>query len=473
MSRLFFRVACLAFLASGLLPRFAQGKSEPPSDIDFGRMVEDSEVIAVAHFVGQWDPAQKDHHVDLDLTRIVKGSLKPGKYQVGYEHIPWVRKDHTEFVAFLGFLGTERCWRYAGVPISKENRINEGVVYFGGFDQKHCCIVTPNLATLDQINGFIKNRTLTYTIQGPLYFPRQGQPNWEPSELHVEVFYDALTGKAKVQGLPKLRGFPACPEVFINSFFGFVRVTYSDDREAPLELQGRMQSVEPKTGVMQAKFVVVRPDVLSRQAFEEYASDPYKGRSFYTVKLACRPFGVEKARCVTITRREELGELDLLEGWTEESLLPATFCRWTRDGRATIRLASGEKLTFEFDSGDVEGGPDVFGWLSQDDLLYRLLKGDISGHILLTTADGERELTTFTATLGEVSYAQLDSSRGERFGLSADDDESRPSKLTAASAGVGWPPPLCWGAVALAVSLLGLVANYIRRLTLKNRSCPP
>ena len=92
MSRLFFPrpLAWHSWLPGGCCPRFAQGKSEPPlRNIDFGRMVEDSEVIAVAHFVGQWDPAQKDHHVELDLARSVQGKpWKPGKYQVGYEAHP-------------------------------------------------------------------------------------------------------------------------------------------------------------------------------------------------------------------------------------------------------------------------------------------------------------------------------------------------------------------------------------------------
>src|SRR5207248_3061046 len=158
---------------------------------------DDSEVIAVANFACEAHPDRNEHSVELDLTRIIKGGIKPGKYRVYYRGWPDV-ENNPEFVVFLG---TGLRWRFMALPLTDANRIADGVLRVeGGY-------VCPSICTLAQIETFVKDHALAYTIRGPLCFPERGRPGWRPSRLEIEVSYDAITGYATVQGLPELKGF--------------------------------------------------------------------------------------------------------------------------------------------------------------------------------------------------------------------------------------------------------------------------
>jgi hypothetical protein len=419
MSRPPFRLARLAFMACCILAACSSRSSAEPMSIGFTKMVDGAEVIAVARLAGKWDPGEwkvSGPHggtLELEFTKVLKGDLKPGKYRVCYDDLPHVSKDG-EFVAFFG---KGLCWRFAAHPISPANSVADGLLRVQGFYDWNGYYVFPGLVTLRQIETFLRDRTLVYTIAGPLYCPRRGQAEWESSPLRIEVLYDARTGKATAEGLPELKGFPAHPAVSVGSPWANqgVLVAYSRGTETPLVLHGHAESVDPVTGVMRAKFVVAEPLVLTREDFESYVSDPQKGSSSYTVIVTCTPFGDEQQpRVLKLTMGKVVGRD--LEGWGGVGLhVHLTGSDSTVGGRVTVtttaRLPSGEDLELKFDCGEESKKPALAPGGAQSNLLYRLLAGEVPGKVLLKDEQGERDITTFTASLGEVRYAKLDRPR--------------------------------------------------------------
>jgi hypothetical protein len=411
------RLIRLTLLVLGFAGFVTPHAAAKPRSIGFSRMVDAAQVVAVARFAEEWHPDQKDRHVDLQLIRILKGDLKAGTYRVSYDDIPDVSADAPEFVAFLG---PGHCWRFAAQSISAKTQSADSVLAVTGFHDSNAYLVSPGLVTLRQIEQFISDHILRYTIRGRLYFPRRGETTWHPSSFEIEIAYDARTAMAVVHGLPELKGFRKHPRVSVGSVWADtgVLIQYSRDSEAPLEIHGQVQSLDPKTQVMHAKFYVTEPDVLSVEEFREYVSDPSKGHSYYTVKLSCRPApGHEKPWTMTLTARREIGRMAVLDGWADTSLRIEEISSSGDTLEAKGKLSTGEELLLRFKNPRADGGHDTFHWSFQEWLLYRLLAGDMPG----TVSKGERELASFTASLGEVRYVNLEMPRTERLWLRAAD----------------------------------------------------
>ena len=394
------RLAAWAALVFHLLAQQAWAKSK---HIDFEKMVAGCEAIAVARFAGELVVGEEYGvgSADLELTRIIKGSVEPGRRKVGFGDAPSVDPNTREFVAFFG---EGMSWEFVAVPIVG-NRLADGVLRVYGFYNKNAYSVNPGLVTLAQIEGFVRDRTLAYTFRGPLYFPQRGRAAWRASDLEIEVSYDALKNRAEVRGLPELQGFPDRPEVYVSGHRDEyeVHVTYSRNMDRPLEIVGRVQGAG-EGGVMAAKFFVKAPDLPTRAAFEGYVADRREGHSYYTVRITCAPRGSQREpRVLTLTMGEERGRMSEIAGLTETPLRLDGFGGGGPRMTATAKLPDGRELGLQFDLPAQKAGPDVFRWTFQEWLLYDLLVADISGKVLL---DG-KEITTFVASLGEVRDAGL------------------------------------------------------------------
>jgi hypothetical protein len=412
MPRSFLRVSWLVSLACGLLIVFPSRSLAEPKSIGFSKMVDGAEVIAVARLAGTWDPGEwhldrkNGGSLELELTRILKGDVKPGRYRAYYDDRPWVSADR-EFVAFFG---KGLCWRFAAHPISEANTLADGVLRVAGFYDYNAYMVSPGLVTLPQIETLLKDHTLTYTVRGPLYFPKHGQPAWEASQLTIEVKYDARTGKTAVHGLPEPKGFSAQPTARISPYLqsDWILVNYFAAPDAHLMIEGQIQSADAKTGALLAKFFVTRPTVLTLADFEDYLADPLKGDSYSTITILCNPLKGELwCRKLRLTLGEEKGRLGTLEGWSEENLRLERYGRGPTEGdhetvRATAKLGSGEELELRFDCGPKR----ETGNYRPSELVHLLAAGDIPGRVLLRDGQGERELTAFTASLGKVQFTR-------------------------------------------------------------------
>jgi hypothetical protein len=119
---------------------------------------------------------------------------------------------------------------------------------------------------------------------------------------------------------------------------------------------------------------------------------------------------------LTLTDGKELGQIGTVEGWSDHPSDLSGFGSSTDgDGRGTARvtakLAGGGELVLEFDLREAPDEWDEFRWFHREYLLDRLLAGDLPGRVLLRDGGAEREVTTFTASLGGVEYTRLDRPR--------------------------------------------------------------
>ncbi len=468
----FNRPALWAALALLILAQQAGAK---PKYIEFAPMVKDCEVIAVARFAGEIVEGEEGGTVELELTRVVKGNVEPGKHKVVFFDIPTVDPKAREFVAFFG-KGMK--WEFVAVPIAG-NRLSDSVLRVYGFYNTNAYWVSPGLITLAQIERFVKDGTLAYTFRGPLCFPQRGDAAWRASALEIEVSYDAVAKRAEVRGLPELEGFPTRPEVYITSGHreDEVVLTYSRHGDRPLEIHGRVQAAG-ESGEMLTKFFVQTPDLPTREAFEGYLSDPKQGPTSYTVRLTCTPRAGESVpRILTLTMNKERGTMPEIAGWAETPLqiasfsgggqtrrtgsvgLPGEFSKPASVGgtewsmTASAKLEDGRELSLRFDRREEKKGPDIFRWTFQEWLLYDLLVEEIPGKVFL---DG-KEVGTFVASLGEIRDAES--------------GHLRPIPEAPAARGVGpldrWAIIAVGGIVAAAVAVVWIRSRRARRRTIR------
>jgi hypothetical protein len=379
-----------------------------PKFTTFEKVVDGCDVIAMARLSGGQRVDTKAVRVELELTRILKGDVQPGKHVVSFSQYPSIERADSEFVAFLR---RGLCWQFVAEPLNPGVSISESLLEVHGFLDDNRYEVGPGVVSLRQIESFIKERSLVYRFQGPLYFPKRGQARWESSNLKMDVVYDAVKRQATVKGLPELKGFPAQPiRVEIGSEFrkASVSVTYADSGVA-LVFGGDVQELNGKTGVMRTKFYVMRPDLISRQAFVEYVSDPAKGHPYYTVKVACAPFGDPLLpKTLTLTLKKDSGRIGHLDGWSETPLKLTGMGKVTNDTGQTMEVSAelgpDAELMLKLDGGKRPEGEDIFRWSIRQWLLYDLLIADIPGTVVVRRGKTEEKVTTCTLSLGEMRF---------------------------------------------------------------------
>ena len=284
-------MAFRAFLLVGLLCGFSfifpETAWAKPKHATFEEMIEKSDTIVVARFLGE-QPDKTKHTIQVAVIQALKGDLKPGNHQFPYEDRPHFDDKGEEFVAFLDKDGV---WRFMASALRiDEIRVDQGLLRLSGFYDKNAYLVTPGLITLDQLKTYLKEGSLVYRFRGDIYFPEPAKANWKPGSLVISGTYDAINEKVNVKGLPNLKGFPAQPDVFINHYGDSnLELSYSRLLYRPLELIGKVQGLDKKTGEMKVRFAVTTPDVLTQRAFEDYLADASRGTCYYKFKLACDP----------------------------------------------------------------------------------------------------------------------------------------------------------------------------------------
>jgi hypothetical protein len=365
--------------------------------------VDESDVIAVAHFAGEWTASREGYSVELDLTRIIKGTADPGVHRVSSKSEPLFRLTKREFIAFLG---KDLRWRFAALPTGNDDGLTGGVLRVESVNVYS--EIRPNWLTLSQLETYVKARTLVYTIQGPLYLPERGQLAWKRSPLEIAVRYDAVKGQGEVQGLPGLIDFAATPQVQLSrGAAGEVDAIYSREgmtRDRHLRIRGMVESFDPATGIMRARF-----HLGSRLAAGLFA-DSSEIRYSLKVTLDCTPRDdAARRRTLAAHLGEESNRPGELTGWGEAPLPLERFGDDPKDAarqtvRATAKLDSGEELALRFDCGRIGKEPEAADMAPKEKVLCCLLAGDLKGQVLLHDDKGEREVMTFTGSLEEIRY---------------------------------------------------------------------
>jgi hypothetical protein len=342
-----------------------------------------------------------------------------------------VPKDH-EFIAFLD---EKLVWRFIASPAGGGKKVDRAVLEVAGFCDTNAHTVSPGVVTLEQLTAYLAGRPLVYRFRGPVFFPQLGKVEWKPHSTTITGSYTAIKEEARVEGLPRLKGFPEQPRVFVHTQDGAcLDLRYTESSDRPLTFLGKVDGLDDKTGEMLVRFVVSMPELLTKEAFEEYLGDPQKRGCFSTFKLTCRPTNerhLEQVLSLSFGVVTEDRSIMQLKGWDREPLkilvmechgrtleygahsqlgekpLPKEveeeLGRKDRLLRMATRTKSGEYLLLVFD-----GGPTIgeypFSWTFQSYFVYTLYSRPIRGKVVLCDGAVFKAVASFTTEFDSVGF---------------------------------------------------------------------
>jgi hypothetical protein len=400
-----------------------------PMSTSFQDAIAASETIAIVRLVEL--PPEVDRNVSLrpkatlDVVQVLKGKLKLGKQQVGFEDYPSGAPGE-----FIAFLDTNRVWRFTARPLPGK-KVDSDVLEMEGFYDTNRHFVFPGLVTLEQLKTYLKDGTLRYSIEGPIWFPQRHNPAWKASGIRIKLTYDVFKKQVRVTGLPKLAGFPAEPTIWIE-YDGrerLVNLDYSRRSDRPLEFLGWVESLDPKSGSLLARFVVKAPNALDADTLQKYLADPQLGHCYYKFRLHCaRSQQYPKLSDLLLTLDRDDGPFNTLEGW-DGSLLEIIGSMYAGPGfyqgllpqqvpavvgeafaaqdcvlRMLVRTKTNQYLMLAFDIGKPREGPDIFHWTFKNELLYDAYSAPVRGTLLSHDGKTWHRVTTFTVDLDPVAF---------------------------------------------------------------------
>jgi hypothetical protein len=391
----------------------------------FEDMMKRSATIAVAKLVDSPEP--QNPTCTLDFVQVLKGTLKPGKHKVSYDDYPNLEKNEREFVVFLD---EKMKWRFVATPLDGTKPMNQNVLEVRGFYNWNAHFVTPGLVTIEQLQGYIKDRSLVYRFRGAIYFPQAGKLEWKASSLAMTGSFDAVGNKVDVKGLPKLEGFPVQPQVHVHGGrfdSPGVELEYSRSGNRPLMIASKVDRLDSETGEFVLRFFVIAPEVLTQNSFEDYLSDEKRGPCYHTFRLQCAPTKDQpEPPILKLTMAQESS----VTGWGKEKLtirttsysgptlrsgsssgeLPRKVAEDTTADdwklRMTAKTATGDYLILVFDIGEPKKDElQSPRWVFRNDLLYAIYSQPIRGLLQLHDGRNLKTITTFTITLDATHFA--------------------------------------------------------------------
>jgi hypothetical protein len=401
---------------------------EKSASISFKDAIAFSETIAIVRLVEVPEPIARagplpPKKATLDVLQVLKGHLKLGKQQVEFAAYPGRRPGE-----FIAFLDKNRVWTLTARPLTGRKVASDvlGIEMFAHFDQ---FVIIPGLITLQQLKTYLKDGTLHYSLEGPLCFPQRGNPAWKASGIRIALTYDAVKERAHVTGLPTLAGLPAEPEVCIeyDAPESLVHLNYSRGPDRPLELQGLVESLDPKSGAMLARFVVNGPMVLDAGTLQKYLADPRLGRCYYKCRLHCAANKqYPKLKDLVLTLKQGIGPIGTLDGWDGGSLKieSTTFCcpncRVWSNGyvpdpiektsaddwflRMSLPPNANQHLILAFDVGKRPKGPEIAHFTGENAVVYHACSAPTRGAVQLFDGKTWQIVTTFTVDLDPLAF---------------------------------------------------------------------
>jgi len=387
--------------------------------------------------------------VQLAIHQVLKGTLKPGKYEVfnpgrfgGPAAVP------REFIVFIDH---GNVWQFIGWPVSRKP-IDSDVLELSGVnheDAAHC--VAPQVVNLAQLKTYLRNKTLRYAFRGDLYLPQSGKPGWQPSGLQLSGTYDPiadasakafasafglpLPNLARVKGFPALGVFAAQPEVHVDNLDGpCLNIEYSNNDGRALKFRGNVVGVDRNSGEYLVKFVICQPTLLTQDDLKRYLGNPRPGPCSYTFHLKCAPSERTKARELTLVMGKNQCTIGQIHGWSNRPLqitqatvdggklllptgrvrspLPKVF----QNGRNwVLRMVApthgDEFLLLAFDLGEPPHREFPFrGGCGgcEEELLYGILWGRTRGALQIHDGKTLQTIAPFSVTVDRVEFGSED-----------------------------------------------------------------
>jgi hypothetical protein len=398
----------LGFLLAGLLVFSASPAWAKPASTELSDAVALSETIAIVKIVelpGERSPRKPR----LNVLRVLKGHLQTGEQEVNFAEYEYPGGPRCEFVAFLD---KERRWRFTAAPLHGKN-VDSDLLLVYGFAYEDAHWVWPGYLSLAQLTAYLKTGKLVYSFSGPLWFPQHGQIPWAPSGIRIEGSYDAVRKAAHVTGLGKLAGFPAEPSVNLSSRdeTPSLHLTYSDRGNRPLEIKGRVQGLDQRTGALIARFVVAAPDVLTLATLRKYLDDPRLGSCIYKVRVHCLATKDFPKRDLLLNSNGQI--TDSLEGWGASPLefesAGNEAAESPDDWRVVFVASKGQAVALDFNMPKPTNDKDAFRWefLVQSQLPYVFDSASVHGTLWLKDGKTPRKITSFSVDVDPVTFGPV------------------------------------------------------------------
>ena len=266
-------------------------------------MMKISPTIAVARLLEISDPKDAiDGKATVEVSRVVKGTMKPGKCTIPFE------KDGTPISTgndIVIFLDEKRVWRFVAEPVDNKLSMDKTMLKLRGFFAFNAHIVDPDLITFEQLKRYIKDGSLVYHFRGTIYFPQRGQTDWKASSISISGSYDSVKNKATVKGMPLCEDSLEQLSVTIGDRFegADICLCFSVKPGRGLKLCGWVESVDAESGAMVLRLVATAPEVLTEDLFRAYLGNSENEEGFPAkFKISCVP-GQEKLekRILTLT----------------------------------------------------------------------------------------------------------------------------------------------------------------------------
>jgi hypothetical protein len=399
----------LGFLLAGLLTFSASPAWAAPRSTELSDAVAQSKTIAIVKIVelpGERSPRKPR----LNVLRVLKGHLQTGEQEVNFAEYEYPDGPRCEFVAFLD---KERKWRFTAAPLHGKNVESDLLVVYGFvYNDSHW--VWPGYLSLAQLAAYLKTGKLVYSFTGPLWFPQHGKIPWAPSSMRIEGTYDAVKKSAHVTGLGKLTGFPAQPSVELSSRDSpSLRLKYSDRGNRPLEIKGRVQGLDQRTGALIARFAVAAPDVLTLATLRKYLDDPRLGSCIYKVRLHCLATKDFPKRDLLLNSNGQI--TDSLEGWGASPLefesAGNEAAESPGDWRVVFVVSKGQAVALDFNlpKPTNDNDKDAFRWefLVESQVPYLFDSASVHGTLWLKDGKTPRKITSFSVDVDPVTFGPV------------------------------------------------------------------
>lgn len=269
-----------SFLLLCLLLLLPFDAAAEPMHIYFNEMMAQSPNIAIIEFLGWEGNAKTAYDVfqyQVKVLEVLRGTWKAGATQtVGRAHGGVQVEKGTRCIAFINNDGG---FEWVGVPLRKEQTLENGLIFLEGFYDFNAYLVSPCIITLPQLKQYIEKGGYESKIKGKLHFFSNKTKQMEPSEIAIEIDYSYKDGNIKQE--TKVLGyawktFPQKAQVRLPAWDGEVELRFEENMVRPLYINGDVLRVD-KDGTLNALFWSQYPEEMTYEEFLEYDSSEKNG----------------------------------------------------------------------------------------------------------------------------------------------------------------------------------------------------
>lgn len=271
----------IIFLTFFLLIIFGQTISAEPLFVEFSKMIQQSQNIVLAEYLGGIDTANVGFIAEYQLLvkKTLKGNFTTGKIKVKRAQggVEYDLKPHTLCIAFLN---DRDGFEWVATPFQEGQNLETSPLYVRGFYDYNAYLVYPSLLTYKQLAQYLQTEKMVYHFEGNLHFFNTEKKAIVPSAITFTIEYTYQSGKSQSQvlynNLP-IKDFPSQATASLSAWSEpTLSVVFEPNMVRPLKFQGEVSEYLPEKDIFKAIFWAEAPQELSERLFIEYLNhEPY------------------------------------------------------------------------------------------------------------------------------------------------------------------------------------------------------